>query len=347
MSILQLENVRKSFCKGAICVANRVDLAIEAGEIFTILGESGCGKSTLLRMIAGFEEPDGGTVSLAGEVLSGAGLFLPPEKRRVGMVFQNYALFPHMSVAQNVAFGLKGLSRSKQAERVEEVLALTGLQGYKARYPHELSGGQQQRIALARALAPGVGLLLLDEPFSSLDLNLRIQMRKELRRIIKASGTSAIFVTHDQQDAFEISDRIAVMNGGAIEQVGPPKALYYTPATRYVANFLGKSNLIEGRVTPEGIETPLGHFALACPYSNAQAVTLLIRPEIAHLSEESGDVEAVVTGSVFQGEHQEVHLMAGQTPLVVYAHGAHTYEAGVTLWVHFDRHLIGVCERLH
>ena len=347
MTILTVENLQKSFCKGSVCVANRVNLTVAQNEIFTILGESGCGKSTLLRMVAGFEQADSGVITVGDEEVFGPGVCVPPEKRAVGMVFQNYALFPHMSVADNIAFGLKKSSQKEREHRIDEVLALTDLSALKHRYPHEISGGQQQRVALARALAPAPSLLLLDEPFSSLDLNLRIQMRKELRHIIKRSGTSAIFVTHDQQDAFEISDRIAVMQGGAIEQIGTPKALYYTPATRYVANFLGKCNLIDGRVEAGGIVTDLGRFELAVPDEQMQEVTLLIRPEIAHLDDQKGLIEAVVSGSVFQGEHQEVHLIAGGEPLVVYAHGARVYEEGMRLFVSFDLRLIGVCEKLY
>lgn len=346
MSVLRVENLQKQFCKGAVCVANRITFEVKEGEIFTLLGESGCGKSTLLRMIAGFEHPDSGTIALEGKRVFDAQTLVPPEKRRVGMVFQNYALFPHMRVSENVAFGLKGQSAAQQKKRIDEVLSLTGLAGLSDRYPHELSGGQQQRVAIARALAPGAKLLLLDEPFSNLDYSLRLTMRQELRRMIKQSGASAIFVTHDQQDAFEISDRIAVMNGGAIEQIGTPKALYYTPQSRYVATFLGQCNLIEGRVEKGMIQTPIGAFDLPNPYEEAQALTLLIRPEIAELSRAAPGLAAQVIESRFLGEHQEVRIRAGQTELLAYAHGLEHYEADEAVFVRFETRLIGVCERL-
>lgn len=327
-------------------MANRITFEVKEGEIFTLLGESGCGKSTLLRMIAGFEHPDSGTIALEGKTVFDAQTLVPPEKRRVGMVFQNYALFPHMRVSENVAFGLKGQSAAQQKKRIDEVLSLTGLAGLSDRYPHELSGGQQQRVAIARALAPGAKLLLLDEPFSNLDYSLRLTMRQELRRMIKQSGASAIFVTHDQQDAFEISDRIAIMNGGAIEQIGTPKALYYTPQSRYVATFLGQCNLIEGRVEKGMIQTPIGAFDLPNPYEEAQALTLLIRPEIAELSRAAPGLAAQVIESRFLGEHQEVRIRAGQTELLAYAHGLEHYKADEAVFVRFETRLIGVCERL-
>ncbi|MGE4294078.1 MAG: ABC transporter ATP-binding protein [Campylobacterales bacterium] len=346
MSVLRVENLQKQFCKGTVCVANRITFEVKEGEIFTLLGESGCGKSTLLRMIAGFEHPDSGTIALEGKTVFDAQTLVPPEKRRVGMVFQNYALFPHMRVSENVAFGLKGQSAAQQKKRIDEVLSLTGLAGLSDRYPHELSGGQQQRVAIARALAPGAKLLLLDEPFSNLDYSLRLTMRQELRRMIKQSGASAIFVTHDQQDAFEISDRIAIMNGGAIEQIGTPKALYYTPQSRYVATFLGQCNLIEGRVEKGMIQTPIGAFDLPNPYEEAQALTLLIRPEIAELSRAAPGLAAQVIESRFLGEHQEVRIRAGQTELLAYAHGLEHYKADEAVFVRFETRLIGVCERL-
>ena len=346
MSVLKVENLQKQFCKGTVCVANRIAFEVREGEIFTLLGESGCGKSTLLRMIAGFEHPNSGAIMLEGRTVFDTQTLVPPEKRRVGMVFQNYALFPHMRVSENVAFGLKGQSAAQQKKRIDEVLSLTGLSGLSDRYPHELSGGQQQRVAIARALAPGAKLLLLDEPFSNLDYSLRLTMRQELRRMIKQSGASAIFVTHDQQDAFEISDRIAIMNGGAIEQIGTPKALYYTPQSRYVATFLGQCNLIEGRVEAGAIQTPIGAFDLQNPYEEAQALTLLIRPEIAELSRTAPGLSARVIESRFLGEHQEVRIRAGQTELLAYAHGLEHYEADEAVFVRFETRLIGVCERL-
>src|SRR5215213_7718266 len=224
-----------------------INLDMPPGEFFSLLGPSGCGKTTTLRMVAGFERPDAGTIRIDGRDVTG----LPPRARRIGMVFQSYALFPNMTVADNIAFGLRVARHpaGEIAERVSAMLALVGLSEMGPRYPYQLSGGQQQRVAVARALAPRPKVLLLDEPLSALDAKVRVSLREEIRQIQKRLGITTIFVTHDQEEALSISDRIAVMYGGKAEQVGTPFEIYNRPATKFVANFVGTLNVLEGTVT--------------------------------------------------------------------------------------------------
>lgn len=263
-AILQLHHVSKQFSPQQQVVVAEVNLTLHLGEILGFLGPSGCGKTTLLRLVAGFEQPSAGVIELRGEKVAGTGVWLPPERRQTGMVFQDYALFPHLSVAENIAFGLKQnrkySSRRAIKERVSAVLALVQLTGYEKRYPHELSGGQQQRVALARALAPQPTLILLDEPLSNLDVQVRLQLRQEIRHILKQTGTSAIFVTHDQEEALAVSDRIAVMRKGKIEQLGTPEEIYTQPASRFVAQFVSQANFLPAKREGEYWETEIGGF---------------------------------------------------------------------------------------
>jgi spermidine/putrescine transport system ATP-binding protein len=239
-----LQGVRKRF--GDFTAVDGIDLQVQRGEFFSLLGPSGCGKTTTLRMIAGFEEPDEGRVTLSGADIAG----IPPNKRNVNTVFQSYALFPHLSVADNVAFGLrrKGVGKAETTDRVRRYLDLVQLPGYDTRRPTQLSGGQQQRVALARALVNEPAVLLLDEPLGALDLKLRKQMQLELIRIQREVGITFIYVTHDQEEALIMSDRIAVMNAGHVEQIGAPEEIYERPATRFVAGFIGTSNIIDATV---------------------------------------------------------------------------------------------------
>ena len=223
-----------------------------------MLGPSGCGKTTTLRLIAGFERPDSGSITVSDRLVAGDGVFIPPEKRGVGMVFQDYALFPHLTIHENVGFGLHTRPNAEVNETVMSMLELVGLQQFAQRYPHELSGGQRQRIALARALAPQPFLLLLDEPFSNLDADLRTQMRVEVRQILKSINATAIFVTHDQEEALYLGDRIAILNHGRLEQAGHPEGIFHQPATRFVAEFMGNTDFLPGLVHAEGIETEIG-----------------------------------------------------------------------------------------
>ncbi|MEL7038884.1 MAG: ABC transporter ATP-binding protein [Cyanobacteria bacterium J06592_8] len=263
--ILQLDRVSKQFSHQEVPAVQEVTLRLQQGDILSLLGPSGCGKTTLLRMIAGFEQPQAGSITIAEQVVSSADCWLPPEQRDVGMVFQDYALFPHLTVEKNIAFGLqpiKNKSKQEVEQRVCEVLTLVGLSGLGKRYPHELSGGQQQRVALARALAPRPALVLLDEPLSNLDVQVRLRLRQELREILKAAGTSAIFVTHDQEEALSISDWVAVMRSGCLEQCGKPETIYQQPASRFVAEFVTQANFIPAQRHGDVWETELGCFTI-------------------------------------------------------------------------------------
>jgi iron(III) transport system ATP-binding protein len=275
---------------GAIQAVDGADLCVERGEMVALLGPSGCGKTTLLRLIAGFEHPDAGEVRLEEARVSGFGAWVPPERRRVGMVFQDYALFPHLTVAENVGFGV---SRRDRARRIREALALVGLEALGGRYPHELSGGQQQRVALARALAPSPSLVLLDEPWSNIDPLLRASMRDDLAAILRGIGVTVVLVTHDREEAFSVADRIAVMRAGRVVQEGSPEQLYLAPADRWVAEFVGAGNFVRGRLDGELVDTLLGRFPVT-NRNGAVDVDVLIRPELLELEPDpAGGAEVV------------------------------------------------------
>jgi iron(III) transport system ATP-binding protein len=299
--VLDVDNIRHAF--GRQVVVDGLSFRLARGSIACLLGPSGCGKTTVLRAIAGFEPLREGRIVLDGTLVSSAGYAVPPEQRRIGMVFQDYALFPHLTVADNVAFGLKGVGRAERAARVAEVLELVGLSGTGAKYPHELSGGQQQRVALARALAPRPELLLLDEPFSNLDVDLRERLSLEVRDILKAQGTTAILVTHDQYEAFAMADEIGVMHGGVIEQWASAHALYHRPATRFVADFVGQGVLMPGRVQANGeIGLELGMLRPAVPLAlpDGAPVDVLVRPDdIVH--DDASPLRADVVHKAFRG----------------------------------------------
>lgn len=282
-------------------VVQNLDLHLDAGDIGCLLGSSGCGKTTTLRAIAGFEAVHEGEILLAGEVISRRGFTLAPEKRRIGMVFQDYALFPHLTVADNIAFGIRNHPRLSQV--VQELLDLVNLSALGQRHPHELSGGQQQRVALARALAPEPQLLLLDEPFSNLDGELRRRLSHEVRDILKARGTSAILVTHDQEEAFAVSDQVGVFKEGRLEQWDTPYNLYNRPATPYVASFIGQGYFIPGQMTDgESVQTELGalQISLSATAAEGTAVDVLLRPDDIVYTPQSR-LQAKVMNKTFQG----------------------------------------------
>jgi iron(III) transport system ATP-binding protein len=278
MSLLSLEQVTKSYPTQPLPAVDRLSLELKKGEILALLGPSGCGKTTTLRLIAGFERPDTGVVEIGGRVMADGRRFVPPEQRGVGVVFQEFTLFPHLTVAENVLFGLRHLGAQERAPRLREMLDTVGLGPFARRYPHELSGGQQQRVALARALAPRPAVLLLDEPFSNLDADLRTQMLHEVYAILRLLETTAVFVTHDHEEAFMVADRVGVLNGGRLEQLGCPEEIYHQPATRFVARFVGQANFLPGRVVRTGIETDLGTFPNPRSLPEGAAVEVMIRP---------------------------------------------------------------------
>ncbi|MEM8719374.1 MAG: ABC transporter ATP-binding protein [Cyanobacteria bacterium P01_G01_bin.39] len=340
-AILQLQNITKTFSHQSASLSNNrhtvvldnVSLTLNEGELLGLLGPSGCGKTTLLRVVAGFESISEGTVLIGGEVVCTNHKSLAAEKRHTGMVFQDYALFPHLTVAENIAFGLKnqernyyqGLLGSKKfktqiKQRVAEVLELVGLLGLEDRYPHQLSGGQQQRISLARALAPQPALILLDEPLSNLDVQVRHRLRAEIRSILKAAGTSAIFVTHDREEALAISDKIAVMRQGKIEQVGTPEEVYLNPASHFVAEFVTQANFLPATRRGQVWLSEIGEIAVSLAESNenydAEAETgdLMLRPEEINLVLDL-DSKIVVRSRQFLGReyYYELELASGRT----------------------------------
>jgi len=279
MSLLSIAHLTKHYTPTDLPALDNFSLDAEPGEIIALLGPSGSGKTTALRLIAGFEKPDAGVVVIGGRRMADERVFVPPEERGVGMVFQEYALFPHLTVEENIAFGLRTLRPSPRAQRVHGMLETVGLTPFARRYPHELSGGQQQRVALARALAPRPAVLLLDEPFSNLDADLMVQMHQEVYTILRDLGTTAIFVTHDQEEAFMIADRVGILNQGRLEQLGRPEEIYHRPATRFVARFVGKADFLPGRVTEEGITTEIGTLPNTPQFPGGAQVEVMVRPD--------------------------------------------------------------------
>jgi iron(III) transport system ATP-binding protein len=285
--VLKINQISKQFDRASMSVLDQVSLELEKGEILGLLGPSGCGKTTLLRIVAGFESLNSGSIELSGEVIATPDSSVVPEKRNIGMVFQDYALFPHLTIAKNVAFGLQKTSRKRFAPvqikaLMQESIDRVGLSGLESRYPHELSGGQQQRVALARALAPQPAMILLDEPLSNLDIQVRLRLRQEIRSILKSAGTSAIFVTHDQEEAMSMCDRIAVMNQGRLEQVGTPESIYQAPSSRFVADFVTQANFIEATFRSGIWQTEIGDFPAVENLANPgikSKVELMIRQE--------------------------------------------------------------------
>ncbi|AMW08235.1 ABC transporter [Streptomyces qaidamensis] len=294
---LRVEQLTKAYGPEAP-VLRGVDLTVPGGTLAAVLGPSGCGKTTLLRIVAGFLRADAGTVALDGRTVAGPAVHLPPERRRIGIVPQEGALFPHLSVARNVAFGLTGLDRGERRRRTQDMLDLVGLAGHGDRMPHELSGGQQQRIALARALAPRPALVLLDEPFNALDSALRVGVRADVRAALRATGATALLVTHDQQEALSTADLVAVVRQGRIAQCDTPHDLYRRPADPWVAGFVGDAVLVPGEVRGGGSTaiTPLGTVTLAAPPQGRSTGTVVLRPEQLRLADAS--TEEGVRGTV-------------------------------------------------
>ncbi|SCY81730.1 ABC transporter ATP-binding protein [Rhizobium sp. NFACC06-2] len=306
---LELKSVGKRF--GETEVLSDIDLSVERGEIICLVGRSGCGKSTLLRIVAGVETPDHGSVSLNGAVVAGPAVFIEPEKRNIGFVFQDYALFPHLTVEQNVMFGLRSLSKVEARRRAAEMIEHVHLQELAKRYPHTLSGGEQQRVALARALAPQPGLLLMDEPFSNLDRGLRDSVREETLGLLRQLGTTAIMVTHDPEEALSAGDRVVLMQRGRIVQSGTGYEIHDHPKTRYAADFFCAFNKIEGRVRQGRVETPLGLLGDASDLPDGLAAVAYVRPNAISIIEDGAAKEGIageISSRVFLGEIEQLGI---------------------------------------
>jgi iron(III) transport system ATP-binding protein len=325
MSLIELSNVSLTYPNAGHAALQDLTLAVEEGAILSVLGPSGCGKTTVLRSIAGFERPQRGRIRIAGRCVCDRSHWVPAEERGVGMVFQDYALFPHLTVANNIAFGLHRREKAVQQQLVAETLEFVGLKGLGDRYPHELSGGQQQRVAIARALAPKPVVILLDEPFSNLDPDMRGQMREEVQEILQRSGTTAVLVTHDHDEAFAIADRVAVLNAGRLEQLDTPEVIYHTPSTRFVADFVGQADFLPGRVENGKIQTEVGLFENVAGYPPGTEVDIMIRPDDVHILPASPG-SARITARIFKGsENLYTVVLSSGRPL-------HSSEASTTVY---------------
>ena len=340
---LELRELTRRF--GATAAVERLSIALDAGRIGCLLGPSGSGKTTVLRCIAGFERPDAGEVLAGGERLAAPGVWVPPERRRIGMVFQDYALFPHLGVLANVGFGLRDGDRAARRRRALEMLELVGLADQADKLPHELSGGQQQRVALARALAPRPRLVLLDEPFSNLDAEVRMELAQQVRAALKAEGATALLVTHDQREAFAIADEIGVLRAGRLEQWDVPWKLYHSPATRFVADFVGEGSFIQGTVLGPGrVSTELGVIEGQLTHGQPAGthVDLLLRPDDVIHDDES-ELRAEVVERVFRGAQfrYTLRLPSGATALS-FAPSHHDHPIGERIGIRLDaQHLVG------
>ncbi|WAU86100.1 ABC transporter ATP-binding protein [Streptomyces sp. Qhu-G9] len=337
MNALHVEGLTKSYGAGEP-ILRGLELTVPAGALAAVLGPSGCGKTTMLRVVAGFLRADEGTVRLGDRLLSGPGVHLPPERRRIGIVPQEGALFPHLSVARNVAFGLTGADRSERRRVTDEMLELVGLAGYGDRMPHELSGGQQQRVALARALAPRPGLVLLDEPFNALDSALRAGVRADVRSALRATGATAVLVTHDQQEALSTADLVAVVRDGRVAQCATPQDLYRRPADPWIAGFVGDAVLLPGTVEGDGTAlTALGVVPLAVPPDGLRAGTVLLRPEQLLLTDTDADgsVRGTVTDVSYYGHDAmvTVAVQGHETPVGIRVAGPLSVRPGEEMGV--------------
>jgi iron(III) transport system ATP-binding protein len=329
-SVLELRHVSCAYVAGRPAV-QEISFAAREGEILCLLGPSGCGKTTILRAIAGFEPVRSGQIFLSGQLVSSPDVMTPTENRRVGMVFQEYALFPHLRVQDNIAFGLRHLARSERSARVQEMLRLTGLEGFERRYPHELSGGQQQRVALSRALVQNPVVLLLDEPFSNLDPDMAGRMRQELHDLLRRTKTTTVLVTHDHDEAFAMADRIAVLNHGRLEQFDTPEMMYHMPATPFVADFVGQADFIPGTVSQGMVHTELGEFPDTIECTDGTNVVVMIRPDDIHLVPTEGARSRVLSRQFHGSENlYTVSLPSGQ---IVHSSQGSTsvYQAGTTV----------------
>ncbi|MFA5837374.1 MAG: ABC transporter ATP-binding protein [Bellilinea sp.] len=321
MIALDVQHLSKRFYSGQYPAVNDVSFAMQQGEILVLVGPSGCGKTTTLRLIAGLERPDSGEIYLDGQVAASREIFLPPEQRGIGMVFQDHALFPHLNVYDNIAFGLRGRPSVEIRQTVHELLNMVGLEPLAKRYPHALSGGERQRVALARALAPHPVLVLMDEPFSSLDTDLRLEMREQVRSLLKAMNASVVFVTHDQEEALYMGDRLAVFQQGRLEQLGTPEQVFQNSATRFVAEFMGNSAFLSGEVIPGGIQTEVGLVSQPVNLPTGSRVELAVRvDDLDFYPDPTGN--AVIVERIFRGV-QNVYRLRLDSGLTLQAFKEH------------------------
>ncbi len=333
VSILELHSISCAYDSSRPAVRD-MSFSVREGEILCLLGPSGCGKTTVLRANAGFEPVQSGEILLSGRVVSSLSETVPTEHRRIGMVFQEYAPFPPLGVADNMAFGLNHLPRAERKRLVDEMLCLTGLEGFERRYPHELSGGQQQRVALSRALVQNPVLLLLDEPFSNLDPDMASRMRQEAHALLRRMNITSIMVTHDHDEAFAMADRIAVLNQGVLEQIDSPELIYHLPATRFVADFVGQADFIAGRLHQGLVHTELGTFPNTLNGSEGDHVAVMIRPDDVHLVPNKS-AEPRIVARQFRGSENlyTVQLPSGQ---IVHSSESSTsvYQDGTSVDLH-------------
>ncbi|MFQ3236000.1 MAG: iron(III) transport system ATP-binding protein [Paraglaciecola sp.] len=344
--MLNLSNICVAYDKKS--VVKQVSFTVQSGEIGCLLGPSGCGKTSILRAIAGFEPVTQGEIHLRGTLVAGGNTHTEPEQRKVAVVFQDFALFPHLNVGQNIAFGLHNYSAAQKSRRVTELLTLVGLENASERFAHSLSGGQQQRVALARALAPRPDLLLLDEPFSSLDAELREELGQDIRRILKYEGTSALLVTHDQHEAFAMADNIGVLREGQLLQWASAYQLYHQPVDKFVAGFIGQGTLLAGKIINQHyVDTKLGVFSLTpeqvSQFSTAKALEVLVRPDdIVH--DDNSTSVAKVTARAFKGAHILYELALNDDPaskVLCLAPSHHDHALGEHIGIRLDlKHLV-------
>lgn len=322
MTTLQVQHIIKQFPGTQQSAVNGISFELYGGEILALVGPSGCGKTTTLRIIAGLERPDSGVVRLNDRIVAADNVFIPPEKRGVGMVFQDHALFPHLTVSENIAFGLRGQSRAQVTQVVGEMLHLVGLLPLAKRYPHALSGGERQRVALARALAPHPVLVLMDEPFSSLDADLRLEMREQVRRVLKSIKATVVFVTHDQDEALYMGDRLAVINNGHLEQIGTPEEIFHQATTRFVAEFMGDSDFLKGQILRRGIQTEIGFVDQAVSLPDSSPVEIAVRADDIDF-QPGEEPNSVIVDRFFRGAFNlyRLRLDSGQ---ILHAFSDHT-----------------------
>lgn len=322
MTTLEVRNLVKHFYGTQQSAVDDISFELSGGEILALVGPSGCGKTTTLRIIAGLERPDAGSVRLNDRVVASESVFIPPEKRGVGMVFQDHALFPHLTVSENIAFGLRGQSPAQIKQTVGDMLHLVGLLPLAKRYPHALSGGERQRVALARALAPRPVLVLMDEPFSSLDADLRMEMREHVRRILKSMQATVVFVTHDQEEALYMGDRLAVLQSGHLEQIGTPEEIFHESNTRFVAEFMGDSDFLKGKVAQRGIQTEIGLLTEVVDLPISTPVEIAVRADDIDFQID-GSGNSVIVERFFRGAFNlyRLRLDSGQ---ILHASTEHT-----------------------